>query len=73
MSRREKSIERILKDNPHMTRAEGVLASQKSFKLKIGLQMADNSAAVAKLKKIKAKQGSTGGQWMISGGKVSPR
>lgn len=56
-----------------MTRAEAVLASQKSFKLKIGLQMADNSAAVAKLKKIKAKQGSKGGQWMISGGKVSPR
>lgn len=56
-----------------MTRAEAVLAAQTSFKLKVGLQMADNSAAVAKLKKIKAKQGSKGGQWIISGGKVSPR
>lgn len=73
MSRIDRNIERILRDNPHMTRAEAVLAAQASFKLKVGLQMADNSAAVAKLKKIKGKQGSKGGQWIISGGKVSPR
>lgn len=73
MSKRERNIEKILKANPHMTRAEALLASEKSFQLKVGLQMADNSKAVAALKKLKAKNGSKGGQWIISGGKVSPR
>jgi len=49
------------------------VTAQASFKLKVGLQMADISAAVAKIQKINAKQGSKGSQWIISGGKISPR